>query len=151
MADEESFEIRSLTPKHSCTHVYKSSIVNSRWIADKLFDKLQIQPDIPIPMMRDEVKRKWNVDVSKSQMYRGRRMAGKMIYGNLGQQYSKLWDYCETLRHTNKGSCVMMKVERPNSDLPPRFHRLYLSLAAMNKGFLEGCRPVISLDGCFLK
>jgi len=28
---------------------------------------------------------------------------------------------------------------------------MYCSLAAMKKGFLEGCRPVIGVDGFFLK
>jgi hypothetical protein len=31
-----------------------------------------------------------NVEVSKSQMYKGRRRAGKQIYGNLGEQYYRL-------------------------------------------------------------
>jgi hypothetical protein len=30
MATEASFELRSLRPKHTCSRVYKSSIVNSR-------------------------------------------------------------------------------------------------------------------------
>jgi hypothetical protein len=151
MATEASFEIRSLRPTHSCTRVYKSSIVNSRWIADKLYDKFKVQPDMPLRVIQDEVKRKWNVEVSRSQMYRGRKKAEKKIYGCLGEQYGRLWDYCETLRRTNPGSCVVMKVERPNPNLPAKFQRLYLSLAAMKNGFLEGCRPVIGLDGCFLK
>jgi hypothetical protein len=79
MSDEQSFEVRSLRPKHSCTRVYKSSIVNSRWISDKLFDKFKIQPDMPLEVIQDEVKRKWNIKVTKSQMYRGRRRAGKQI------------------------------------------------------------------------
>jgi hypothetical protein len=58
MVDEESFEIRALTPKHSSTRVYKISIVNSRWIAYKLIDKFKIQPDMSIPVVRDEMKRK---------------------------------------------------------------------------------------------
>jgi hypothetical protein len=49
------------------------------------------------------------------------------------------------------GCCVVMKVDRPNPDLPPKFGRLYVSLAAMKRGFLEGCRPIIGVDGCFLK
>ncbi|XP_062152008.1 uncharacterized protein LOC133860409 [Alnus glutinosa] len=84
-------------------------------------------------------------------MYRGRKKAGKRLYGCLGEQYGRLWDYCETLRRTNPGSCVMLKFEKTNPNLPAKFHRLYMSLAAMKKGFLEGCRPVIGLDGCFLK
>lgn len=54
-------------------------------------------------------------------MYRGRRRAGKNIYGKLEEQYSRLWDYCETLKHTNKGSYVLMKVDIPNLDLAPKF------------------------------
>jgi hypothetical protein len=151
MSDEQFFEVRSLRPKHSCTRVYKSSIVNSRWISDKLFDKFKIQPDMPLEVIQDEVKRRWNVEVTRSQMYKGRRRAGKQIFGNLGEQYCRLWDYCETLRQTNKGSCVMMKVERPTPHSEPMFQRLYMSLTAMKQGFLEGRRPVIGLDGCFLK
>jgi hypothetical protein len=79
MTDEESFEIRSLRPKHSCTRVYNSSIVNFWWIADKPFDTFKIQPNMPLPMTQNEVKRKWNVEVSKSQIYRGRRKVEKGI------------------------------------------------------------------------
>jgi hypothetical protein len=45
----------------------------------------------------------------------------------------------------------MMKVERPLPDIPAKFQRLYFFLAAMKSGFLVGCRPIIGLDGCFLK
>ncbi len=45
----------------------------------------------------------------------------------------------------------MMKIDKTNPDLTPKFHRLYFSIAAIKKGFLESCRPIIGLDGCFLK
>jgi hypothetical protein len=45
----------------------------------------------------------------------------------------------------------MMKVERPLPDHLACFHRLYFSLATMKKGFRAGCKPIIGLDGCFLK
>ncbi|CAL8155630.1 unnamed protein product [Prunus armeniaca] len=32
-----------------------------------------------------------------------------------------------------------------------RFHRLYICLEACKTGFLQGCRPVIGMDGCFIK
>ena len=31
------------------------------------------------------------------------------------------------------------------------FQRIYVSLDAYKKGFMQACRPIISLDGCFLK
>jgi len=48
-------------------------------------------------------------------------------------------------------STMLMKVERPTLDVPPTFQRLYMSLAACKDGFRKVCRPVISVDGCFLK
>jgi hypothetical protein len=90
MATEASFELRSIRPKHTCSKVYKNSIVNSRWISDKLYDKFKIQPDMPLQVIQDEVKRKWNVEVSRSQMYRGRKNARKRLYCCLGEQYDRL-------------------------------------------------------------
>jgi hypothetical protein len=36
-------------------------------------------------------------------------------------------------------------------EVPCRFQRMYMSLAAMKNGFRDGCRPIIGLDACFLK
>ncbi|KAK4390053.1 hypothetical protein Sango_2068600 [Sesamum angolense] len=34
---------------------------------------------------------------------------------------------------------------------PPVLQRMYFCLKGMRDGFIEGCRPLIGLDGCFLK
>ncbi|XP_072054976.1 uncharacterized protein [Arachis hypogaea] len=39
----------------------------------------------------------------------------------------------------------------PQPEGRPLFNRLYISLDACKKGFKAGCRPLIGLDGCFLK
>jgi hypothetical protein len=106
---------------------------------------------MPLGVIQNEVKARWRVDVNPSMMYRRRIKANRKIYGKHEGQYPKLWDYCETLRKTNGGSCVVMKVDRPVLEVNPRFLRLYYSLAAMKDGFLEGCRPAIGMNGCFLK
>jgi hypothetical protein len=149
--DEESFEIRSIQAKHTCTRKHRNSTVKSSWIADKLIDKFRAQPNMPLKAILGEVKDKWGVDVNDWQMYRARRIAKEMIQGKEKLQYNRLWDYCETVRQINQGSCVMMKVERPLLDHPTCFHRLYFSLAAMKRGFRAGCRPIIGIDACFLK
>jgi hypothetical protein len=55
------------------------------------------------------------------------------------------------VRRTNVGSCFILMVERPMPQVPCRFQRLYICFTAMNSGFLQGCRPVVGLDACFLK
>ena len=32
-----------------------------------------------------------------------------------------------------------------------KFERLYVCLDACKKGFLGGCRPIVGVDGCFIK
>ena len=31
------------------------------------------------------------------------------------------------------------------------FQRIYVCLEACKRGFLEGCRPIIAIDGCHIK
>jgi hypothetical protein len=45
---------------------------------------------MPLQVIQDEVKKKLNVEVSRSQMYRGRKKAGKRLYGCLSEQYGRL-------------------------------------------------------------
>ena len=125
--------------------------MNSTWIAHKLFNKFRVQFNMSLDVIQNEVKDKWRVDVNPSIMYRARRKAKQKLYGKVEDQYRRLWNYCETLRQTNSGSCIVMKVDKPNQDLPPKFRRLYVSLVAMKRGFLEGCRPIIGVDECSLK
>ena len=40
---------------------------------------------------------------------------------------------------------------RANLDDTPTFKFLYVCFEAIKTGFLEGCRPFIGVDGCFLK
>jgi hypothetical protein len=40
---------------------------------------------MPLRVIQDEVKRKWNVEVSRSQMYKGRKKAEKKIYDGLSE------------------------------------------------------------------
>ncbi|KAG8377175.1 hypothetical protein BUALT_Bualt08G0000700 [Buddleja alternifolia] len=64
-------------------------------------------------------------------------------------QYVLLWDHCEIVRARNPGSLILL---RPKKDVePPIFDKMYVSLHAMKRGFLSGCKPIIGLDVCFLK
>ena len=49
------------------------------------------------------------------------------------------------------GTTTLLVVERPCLNVTATFQRLDVCLAATRTGFKEGCRPLIGLDGCFLK
>jgi hypothetical protein len=125
--DDDSFEIRSLLPKHNCARRHRNSIAKSAWIANKLIDQFKAQPNMPLKAILREVKDKRGFDVNNCQMYKVRRLANDKILGKVKLQSNILWDYCETIWQTNRGSCVMMKVDRPLPNHPACFHRLYFS------------------------
>ncbi|XP_062147727.1 uncharacterized protein LOC133856686 [Alnus glutinosa] len=148
---EATFMLISLRPKHTCARKYKNHLITSKWIAEWCLDSFRDQPNMPIEVLKKKVKKKWNVEIHPSTLYRARKRAQEVIYGKLGEQYHRLWDCCTTIRSTNVGSCVILMVERPMPEMPCRFQRMYISLAAMKNGFKDWCRPVIGLDACFLK
>lgn len=91
---------------------------------------------------------KVNCSISKAQ--RARREAFRLIHGDAGVQYQKLWDYGATVLKHNPGSVVKIGIHR-NKDNQPVFQKMFFTFAALIDGFLAGCRPIIGIDGCFLK
>jgi hypothetical protein len=86
MKGEETFQVRYLNTKHSCTRQYKNNIITSTWIANKLLDKFRIQPNFLIKALYENVKDNWNVDVTTRKLYRTRRKAYSKIFEKLDKQ-----------------------------------------------------------------
>ena len=92
-----------------------------------------------------------NVDTLIWQYYHVRTRAKELIQGSIKDQYSKLWEYCAEVRRMNPGSSIILKCSSEAGDTNPKFMRLYICLHALKKGWKEGCRRIIGLDGCFIK
>jgi predicted Rdx family selenoprotein len=149
--DEMTFQIKTYNLNHTCTRAYKNSQLTSRWIAERYMETFRHDIQKPIVTLQQQIKGKWNVDVSRMQVHRARKRAAENIQGSHNEQYRKIWDYCETLKEKNIGTTTLLDVERPCLDVAATFQRLYVCLAATRIGFKEGCRSLIGLDGCFLK
>nr|XP_045090002.1 uncharacterized protein LOC123497499 [Aegilops tauschii subsp. strangulata] len=107
----------------------------------------------PVDALIKKTKTKFAVDVSRSVAYRARRKAVDVVQGDHKQQYLRLRDYLQAVLDTNPGSrCIVTTFEDPENPTPtPRFKYMFYCLAASKEGFLNGCRPFIGLDGCFIK
>ncbi|KAK8558259.1 hypothetical protein V6N13_038732 [Hibiscus sabdariffa] len=62
-----------------------------------------------------------------------------------------LWDYADELRLKNPGSTIKMAVQRVTPDSPPLSKRFFVCFDSLKKGWKQRCRPILGLDGCFLK
>lgn len=60
-----------------------------------------------------------------------------------------LESYAHELKKRNLGTSVWIHTELQGD--VTRFKRIYVCIAALKKGWNDGCRPYIGLDGCHLK
>lgn len=102
--------------------------------------------------MMDTTMRKYGVDISKQMAYRARARAQEVVLDNHKEQYLRIRDYLKTVINTNPGSrAIVRTIPNPSPQMNPRFHGLFYMLNAQKEGFINGCRPFIGVDGCFVK
>ncbi|XP_016206867.1 uncharacterized protein LOC107647289 [Arachis ipaensis] len=78
-------------------------------------------------------------------------LAGKLVKkSDEKAQYALTRDYAETLLKINPGFTVKIGVI-PLPDGQVMFEKMYVCLSDCKNGFRSGCRPLIGLDGAFLK
>ncbi len=138
-------QIKTYIGDHSCIKVFKSKHTKFGWIAQTYLENVRSDPDISITALRDQINRDFNLDVPRTKVWRGIKKALQIIRGDEKIQFAKLADYGGELRRTNPGS--MFKLHLKNLV----FQRVFICLEACKEGFLAGCRPIIGVDGCFLK
>ncbi|CAA0828805.1 Unknown protein, partial [Striga hermonthica] len=144
----ETYEVKTYYEEHNCKKGrMKARFVDAKWLSKKVAGDLSKFPNMTTLELQDHVSEKFNVKISTSKAYRVRNLALHSIDGNQDDQYAKLWDYREELLRTNPGTTF--EISAPGN--PSRFERLYICIDACKKGFLSGCRPLIAIDGCFLK
>ncbi|GJU81473.1 hypothetical protein Tco_1283838 [Tanacetum coccineum] len=67
-----------------------------------------------------------------------------------GSASPRPWDYKQEILDSNLGSTCVLDIEELDSGAI-YFKRFYVCFKGVKDGWLEGCRRVIGLDGCFLK
>ncbi|XP_034206480.1 uncharacterized protein LOC117620492 [Prunus dulcis] len=147
--EEGTFAIKTLSLEHQCGRGDKLRHTTSKWLCDRYANKLKRNSDFDLISFQQDVLEDYKINVTKLQVYRANRLARDLNEGTFKEQYARLWDYVEELKTANKGSTVKIKTQIVKGETV--FQRIYVCLAACKKGFLEGCRPVIGVDGCHLK
>ena len=74
-----TFQIKTYNLNHTNTRAYKNSAMNSRWIAERYMETFRHDIQKSTFALQQEIKGKWNVNVSRMQVYRIRKRAAKNI------------------------------------------------------------------------
>ncbi|XP_022036776.1 uncharacterized protein LOC110939525 [Helianthus annuus] len=114
---------------------------------------IESNPYKPIQAIQSQLLRKHQLEISLHKVFRAKRIATTKIYGDYQEQYGMLRSYCDELLKANPGSTIKIDVEPcGNSASPTRqFQRVYFCFASMMRGFKMIGRPLLGVDGCFMK
>lgn len=82
---------------------------------------------------------------------RVRNEAISSVYETMKTHYSRVWDYGAKLRKRNWNNTSCIKTTRLNPEDDVRFRRCDICYHSFKVAWKEGCRQILSLDGCFLK
>ncbi|XP_052725933.1 uncharacterized protein LOC128194388 [Vigna angularis] len=146
--DVNAWQLRKVFDVHSCSRDFNVKLMTSKWLSQRMKKTVRENPTMKVMDIRDKVTWKWNVGISRNMAFRARAMAKDKVEGSFKDQFRRLHDYGHELLKTNPGTTVQIKVDNSNGEVI--FQRFYACLKACKDSFIC-CRPIIGLDGCFLK
>ncbi|KAL4309024.1 hypothetical protein GQ457_01G010200 [Hibiscus cannabinus] len=141
----ENFQIKTFNDVHTCSKVMKNKNITSKFLAKTYLHRWQRDRNYSDKLLRQEAEEDFVATIPRSKCLRARRYAMEILDGSYKEQFSKMYDYLGELRETNPGTRTICKLDAR------LFQRVYVCLDACKKGYTAGCRPMLSLDGCFLK
>ncbi|XP_075108708.1 uncharacterized protein LOC142180391 [Nicotiana tabacum] len=146
------YKIKTLNPNHNCNPCFKNKRASAKTLAQYFKNKVQDNPKYKVKDMRGELDTDLSLNVTKSTLKRAKRLALEKLEGSFLDDYNKLEAYGQEIKHSNPGSDVVINISNDAlAEGKRRFLRMYICFQAMKHGWKDVLRPLIGLDGTFLK
>ncbi|GJW78134.1 pentatricopeptide repeat-containing protein [Tanacetum coccineum] len=151
MLTESSFQVISLNEEHTCVRDFKyGNLVTYKWIAKHFGHKIRQNPAIKLHEIADLVLKKYKCIVSPCQCRYAKTKALNEGENTIQEHYGMIRSYGKEILDINDGSTVKLGVT-VNPYNKTYFDRFYCCFYELKRCFQLGRRPVIALDGYFLK
>ncbi|XP_048604289.1 uncharacterized protein BNAC02G41020D isoform X1 [Brassica napus] len=135
--------------KHNHGKSSRISMLKQGVIAGLFREELRRNVNLPTSAIKDAIKERYDIVVPIGKCYRGRHIALGTILEAQTTQFGKLWDYEAELHRSNGGISTELCTREANG--VQMFDCFYICFKELRESWKSCCRPVIGLDGCFLK
>lgn len=152
---KEAIVVREYCGEHTCERLWEVKTLTAPYLTQVFLDEFRDNQKLDLQSFCAKVTRKFSMCPNRYKLGRARKAALNIIHGDEAEQFSLLRDYGQELRRANPGSTFYLSTNevKEKNDIVPKEHlaTLYWSYDASKRGFLEGCRPLICIDGCHIK
>ncbi|XP_063940555.1 uncharacterized protein LOC135149272 [Daucus carota subsp. sativus] len=148
------FEITKLPVEHNCllrTIQRDHKQLSSKLIADVIKNQVKESLYLKVRNIQSQITEMYKYHVSYKKAWIGKQKAISDVYGDWATSYSKLPQFLTALMHFNPGTRAIIEAENITGDeITSVCKRVWWAFKPMVDGWRHA-RPVISIDGTFLK
>ncbi|KAF5185011.1 Zinc finger protein [Thalictrum thalictroides] len=137
-----------MEPNHTSGAVFdvNNPPMTSRLVKFLMLEHVRDNPLINAKNIIDHFRMEYGVLLKYYFAWSGKELAIKEIHGGDTLSYHQLVWFVDSLLKTNPGSHVALE----SDPITHKFERIFISFEACISGF-KYCRPMVALDGTFLK
>ncbi|XP_010418869.1 PREDICTED: uncharacterized protein LOC104704490 [Camelina sativa] len=151
LSNDKMWRINRFIDKHSCIPNGECEMLTVPHIARLFVDKIRDDPEFFMPRKIEEiVKADWKISITRPQCQAARKTALKWIEREYDEQFHRLRDYAAEIMEANPNSHVEVECIT-DDDGKDMFNRFYVCFDNIRRTWMATCRPIIGIDGCFLK
>ncbi|XP_038702601.1 uncharacterized protein LOC119999156 [Tripterygium wilfordii] len=143
------FYVRKLCNVHTCTVLLRrdtSLRMSSKLISGLIVDIVRSKPSLTPNDVVSHCLSSYGCIVSYDKAWGALEKAKAFIFGDSSESYKQLRWYVNATRSTNPRSHIVLELDEASK----KFQHLFVGLSACIHGFSH-CRPMLFLDGTFLK
>jgi hypothetical protein len=142
--------VTALTDHHTCVSNMRMKTItpSQKWVASKAVTILRDNPKMGAKELQDKLQKQYSVTISYDTVWRGKEKALAEVYGKWEDNFELLFRWKAEVLKRCPGSVVEIDVLEVDGQV--YFNRFFCALKPCIDGFLEGCRPYLSIDSTAL-
>lgn len=111
-----------------------------------------MNPSWPLKAFQTKVVNDLKCKINYSMIYRAWTKAKENIKGKHEAEFAKLYNHGNEILRIMRTATVKIMTEAAGLGMDGRrFKRFYMCLGPLREGFIDACRSLIGLNGCYLK
>jgi hypothetical protein len=126
----------------------RATMASQAWIAERAIPLLKKKPALGAKDIKEALEDKYNIKINYQTAWYGRQRAADKLFGKWDDSFEELYRFKAEVELRSPGSVVEIDTEKFEGK--HHFSRFFCAFKGSIDGFLQGCRPYISIDSTAL-